>query len=72
MFYYDEPVPFTHESRRGRIRTCRGVGISLPEAEVLRFDQAHEAMPRKRTTKRFTVRHRIQAHFFTVQVTACE
>ena len=43
MFHYDEPIPFSRESWRGRIRACRGVGASPPEAEVLRFDEAHEA-----------------------------
>ena len=31
-------VPFTHEAWRGRMRTCNGVGASLPEAGIAAFD----------------------------------
>ena len=37
-FGFGITVPFTHEAWRGRMRTCNGVGPSLPEAEVAAFD----------------------------------
>lgn len=37
-FSFDITVPFTHQAWRGRMRTCNGVGASLPEAEVAAFD----------------------------------
>ncbi len=37
-FSYDEPVPYTHEAWRGRIRASAGVGASLPQEAVEGFD----------------------------------
>ncbi|HEY3394099.1 MAG TPA: methyltransferase domain-containing protein [Lacipirellulaceae bacterium] len=64
MFYYDEPIPFTHESWRGRIRACRGIGASLSPDEVAAFDAAHAALLAKIAPNPFTVLHRIDAHVF--------
>lgn len=62
MFYYDEQIPFTMESWRGRIRACRGIGASLEPEEVLQFDKAHEKLLRQIASEQFTVLHRIDAH----------
>jgi len=67
MFYYDEDIPFTRESWRGRIRACRGVGAALSPDEVKRFDEEHDRILEKVTTENFKVRHRIDAHFFVVR-----
>lgn len=64
MFYYDEPVPFTQESWRGRIRACRGVGAALPADEVKKFDEAHARLLNEIVDEHFTVLHRIDAHLF--------
>lgn len=61
-FVYDEAIPFTRESWRGRMRACRGVGAALSEAEVERFDAAHAALLEAEVPERFTVLHRINAH----------
>ncbi|WP_189930727.1 class I SAM-dependent methyltransferase [Streptomyces sulfonofaciens] len=37
-FSFDVEVPFTHEAWRGRMRSCNGVGASLPEAGVAAYD----------------------------------
>jgi ubiquinone/menaquinone biosynthesis C-methylase UbiE len=37
-FSYVTGVPFSHESWRGRIRTCNGVGSALSDEQVERFD----------------------------------
>lgn len=36
---WNEPIPFTHEGWRGRIRACRGVGAVLPPDRVEAFDR---------------------------------
>jgi SAM-dependent methyltransferase len=37
-FSYDEPVPYTAQSWRGRVRASAGVAASLGEAQVAAFD----------------------------------
>lgn len=43
-FSFDQTVSYSHTSWRGRIRASAGVGASLPEAEVERFDRDLEAL----------------------------
>lgn len=61
-FYYDEPIPFTIETWKGRIRACRGIGASLTEEVVRRFDTAHDKLLKDIVGDTFTVLHRIDAH----------
>jgi hypothetical protein len=35
FFVYDEAIPFTRETWRGRMRACRGVGAGLAPDEAL-------------------------------------
>jgi len=62
MFFYDEALPFTRESWRGRFRACRGVGASLTPAQIEAFDRAHAALLDEIVPEEFTVLHRIDAH----------
>jgi SAM-dependent methyltransferase len=39
-FSFDVDIPYSHEAWRGRIRSCNGVGASLPESAVGDFDVA--------------------------------
>lgn len=39
-FSFDVDVPYTHESWRGRVRSGGGIGGTLPEDELARFDAA--------------------------------
>lgn len=39
-FSFDLVIPFTHQGWRGRMRSCNGVGASLPPASVAAFDEA--------------------------------
>lgn len=64
MFQYDEPIEFTRESWRGRIRACRGIGASLSRNIVDEFDAAHEKLLKKIAPESFMVLHRIDAHIF--------
>jgi len=62
MFWFDADIAFTRASWRGRMRACRGVGASLPDADVAAFDAALAAWLDAHTAPTFTVRHRIDAH----------
>lgn len=64
MFYYDEPIPFTRESWRGRMRALRGIGATLSPEEVRAFDAEHDALLRGIASEKFSVLHRIDAHIF--------
>lgn len=65
MFYYDEPIPFTRETWRGRIRACRGIGATLAADEVEAFDAAHKSLLAEIAPESFTVLHRLDAHVFS-------
>ena len=62
MFYYDEAIPFTRESWRGRIRACRGIGATLSASEVEAFDAAHLKLLAAIAPESFTILHRLDAH----------
>ncbi|MCR4315836.1 MAG: class I SAM-dependent methyltransferase [Planctomycetes bacterium] len=64
MFIFDEEIPFTRESWRGRIRACRGVGASMTTDEAERFDEEHARLLESIAPEKFTVLHRIDAHVF--------
>lgn len=64
-FVYDEPIPFTWESWRGRIRACRGVGAALDEKAVDKFDNEHLSMLKNMVSENFNIIHRIDAHIYT-------
>ncbi len=64
MFWYDEPICFTRESWRGRIRASRGVGAALSAAEITAFDAEHDALLRSAVGEQFSVQHRLDAHLF--------
>ena len=64
MFWFDEAVPFTRESWRGRMRACRGVGATLSPDEVAAFDAEHQALLERLAPPQFTVLHRVDAHLF--------
>lgn len=61
QFVYDEPIPFTAESWRGRIRACRGVAAMLEEAQVATFDRDLDRLLAEIAPSRFSVLHRLDA-----------
>ncbi len=63
---YDEALPFTRETWRGRFRACRGVGATMTAEEVARFDAEHAALLERVADPEFTVLHRIDAHLLGV------
>jgi SAM-dependent methyltransferase len=61
QFVYDEAIPFTAESWRGRIRACRGVAAVLEEAQVAAFDRDLDRLLGEIAPPRFSVLHRLDA-----------
>jgi 2-polyprenyl-3-methyl-5-hydroxy-6-metoxy-1,4-benzoquinol methylase len=64
MFWFDEAVPFTRESWRGRIRACRGTGAALDTEVVQRFDSELAQVLTTLAANEFTVLHRLSTHVF--------
>jgi len=54
---FDLRVPFTRESWNGRMKACRGIGASLTEAEVGRFDREHMELLEAMVPAEFDVLH---------------
>ncbi len=63
QFCYDHAQPFTHESWRGRIRTCNGVGSgAMKDEQVATFDaELAEMLRREFPHEPLAIRHRIWA-----------
>lgn len=60
QFCFDHDIEFSHETWRGRIRTCNAIGPSgLPEEEIVRFDDRLEHLLRDRHPDPVAVRHRL-------------
>ena len=62
---YEEGIPFTRDSWRGRIRACGGIGAALPADEVVRFDQEHDALLRQIAPETFSILHQVWLHAYT-------
>ncbi len=62
MFWYDEPIPFSHESWRGRARANRAIGAALAPEKIAEFDQQMAELLRKSAPDPFTALHRISAY----------
>jgi SAM-dependent methyltransferase len=60
---WDESIPFTHEGWRGRLRACRGVGATLPPAQVEAFDRALADLL-KAWPEHLAIRHHISSVVF--------
>ena len=54
---YDLMVPFTRESWHGRMRACRGVGASLSEEELTKWDSEHRTLLDRIAPGEFEVLH---------------
>ncbi len=59
-FSYDYVHEYTHAGWRGRIRASQGVGASLPEEEIQRFDEEHAKLLEQRFPQEpLIIEHRI-------------
>lgn len=54
---YDVQIPFTRESWNGRMKACRGVGASLTEKEIQRWEAEHQELLKHIAPKNFTLKH---------------
>ncbi|MBR0149156.1 MAG: class I SAM-dependent methyltransferase [Lachnospiraceae bacterium] len=54
---YDLSVPFTRESWHGRMRACRGVGASLSEEDLAKWDIEHRELMDRIAPESFDVLH---------------
>lgn len=54
---YDLKVPFTKETWHGRMRACRGVGASLSEEELVKWDEEHRKLLDSIAPEHFEVLH---------------
>ncbi|MBQ6431772.1 MAG: class I SAM-dependent methyltransferase [Oscillospiraceae bacterium] len=50
-------VPFTRESWNGRMKACRGVGVSLTPQEIATWEEAHKKLLAEIAPARFTILH---------------
>jgi len=60
LIYHEEypvKVHFTRESWHGRMKTCRGIGASLTEEEILSWEQEHLRMLARIAPAEFDVLH---------------
>ncbi|MCM1468031.1 MAG: class I SAM-dependent methyltransferase [Alistipes sp.] len=54
---FDLKVPFTKETWHGRMKACRGVGASLSEEELGRWEREHRALLDRIAPEEFSVLH---------------
>lgn len=65
LLVYDEDIEFTREVWRGRIRALRGIGASLNEEQVAKFDLEHDQMLKAQFGDKFIIPHRIITRVLT-------
>lgn len=58
VFEFDLPIPFTHESWRGRIRACNGV-LTLPAEKIAAFDADLARLLADRFPEPLAIEHRV-------------
>ncbi|MDE6275870.1 MAG: methyltransferase domain-containing protein [Clostridia bacterium] len=54
---FDLDVPFSRESWHGRMRACRGVGASLSDEDIAKWEKEHIAMLNENAPQNFNVKH---------------
>ncbi|MCC7403058.1 MAG: class I SAM-dependent methyltransferase [Bdellovibrionales bacterium] len=64
LVVYDEPIRFTRESWKGRMRACRGVGVVMSPEELQVFEADLDQLLAKIAGNEFEILHRIDAHIF--------
>ena len=60
LVYHEEftlRVPFTRESWNGRMKACRGIGASLSEEEIEKWEQEHRALLERIAPNEFDILH---------------
>jgi SAM-dependent methyltransferase len=54
---FDVNVPFTRKTWNGRMKACRGVGASLTDEEIKRFEKEHLKMLNESAPEEFNILH---------------
>ena len=54
---YPVKIHFTRESWNGRLKACRGIGASLSETEINRWEQEHMKMLSETAPAEFDILH---------------
>ncbi|MDE6473749.1 MAG: class I SAM-dependent methyltransferase [Clostridia bacterium] len=54
---FDLDVPFTRESWHGRMKACRGVGASLSQEDIAKWEEEHIALLRNNAPQEFVIKH---------------
>jgi len=54
---YEINVPFTRETWHGRMKACRGVGASLSEEELSKWELEHKEFLKENAPEEFEVKH---------------
>lgn len=54
---YDLNVPFTRDSWHGRMRACRGVGASLNDEELKKWEKEHKELLEQTVPEQFDILH---------------
>ena len=52
-------IPFTRETWHGRMRACRGVGVSMSTENLMKWEEEHWQMLMNNTTDKFNIKHNI-------------
>ncbi len=60
----EAPLEFTREAWQGRIRASRGIGASLSDEAVQKFDAEHRKLLETIAPPRFTVAHQMTIHVY--------
>lgn len=50
-------IPFTRENWNGRMKACRGIGASLTEKEISRWEQEHMTLLGRIAPNEFDILH---------------
>lgn len=64
---FDVRIPFSRESWHGRMRTCRGVGASMSEQELTKWEKEHKNMLLRLAPETFDILHYITYTELTVK-----
>lgn len=54
---YDIKVPFTRDSWNGRMKACRGIGASLADEEIAKWEKEHLELLKRIAPKEFEILH---------------
>ena len=54
---YEIEIPFTRETWHGRMKACRGIGASLSEEEIKKWESEHKHLLESIALEEFSIKH---------------